>query len=246
MVNILKFIELNKNNIIKKLKEGIESITYVYKEESNYYCLKLFKKQINFSDHQINVSKEVLENKRKKIEIINEDPIFFDEVRPIALVYENGEFVGYIMELDYSKSASFFDKRKKKVEILKKYKEKIEKFNKKGIYVGDISENNILVFNNGIKLCDLDNIKIGDLGFDIQNYFQKRYFETYGNIEYIDRYTFNLFTISYLSKIIPSYIDNYLIEGKLPKPINSERNFQLIKQRNYIEDYFIDNLREYK
>ena len=63
-------------------------------------------------------------------------------------------------------------------------------------------------------------------------------------IENIDKYTFNLFTIGYLSRIVSDFIDNYLKEGKLPKPINSKRNLELIKDKNYTEDYFIDNLKK--
>ena len=46
--------------------------------------------------------------------------------------------------------------------------------------------------------------------------------------------------------IIRSAFDEngYLKEGKLPKPINSKRNLELIKDKNYTEDYFIDNLKK--
>ena len=182
--------------------------------------------------------------KEKKIEIINNDPLFSDEVRPISLVYENGMFLGYTMELENYKTAEVFDSRKKKIEILRKYKEKIEKFNEHGIYIGDISENNIFVTENGIKLCDLDNIRIGNLDFDLKNYFQREYLRSYKDIENIDKYTFNMFTIGYLSRIVSDFIDNYLKKGKLPRPINSKRNYELIKEKNYTEDYFIDNLKK--
>lgn len=240
----MKRIELNRNNIIKKIDEGMESIIYIYKDGSNICCIKLLKKYIELPTQKIEISEGTFENKRKKIEIINNDPLFSDEVRPISLVYENGMFLGYTMELENYKTADIFDSRKKKIEILKKYKEKIEKFNEHGIYIGDISENNIFVTENGIKLCDLDNIRIGNLDFDIKNCFQKEYLREYEGIENIDKYTFNLFTIGYLSKIVSVFVDSYLKEGKLPKPINSKRNLELIKDKNYTEDYFIDNLKK--
>ena len=206
---------------------------------------KIIKKiYIELPTQKIEIPEETFENKRKKIEIINNDPLFSDEVRPISLVYENGMFLGYTMELENYKTAEVFDSRKKKIEILRKYKEKIEKFNKHGIYIGDISENNIFITENGIKLCDLDNIRIGNLDFDIKNCFQKEYLREYEGIENIDKYTFNLFTIGYLSKIVSVFVDSYLKEGKLPKPINSKRNLELIKDKNYTEDYFIDNLKK--
>ena len=127
---------------------------------------------------------------------------------------------------------------------MKELQKKIEKFNEHGIYIGDISENNIFVTENGIKLCDLDNIRIGNLDFDIKNCFQKEYLRKYEGIENIDKYTFNLFTIGYLSKIVSVFVDSYLKDGKLPKPINSKRNLELIKDKNYTEDYFIDNLKK--
>lgn len=240
----MKRIELNRNNIIKKIDEGMESVIYIYKDGSNICCIKLLKKYIELPTQKIEIPEETFENKRKKIEIINNDPLFSDEVRPISLVYENGMFLGYTMELENYKTAEVFDSRKKKIEILRKYKEKIEKFNEHGIYIGDISENNIFITENGIKLCDLDNIRIGNLDFDIKNCFQKEYLRKYKDIENIDKYTFNLFTIGYLSKIVSVFIDSYLKEGKLPKPINSKRNLELIKDKNYTEDYFIDNLKK--
>lgn len=240
----MKRIELNRNNIINKIDEGMESVIYIYKDGSNICCIKLLKKYIELPTKKIEISEETFENKRKKIEIINNDSLFSDEVRPISLVYENGMFLGYTMELENYKTAEVFDSRKKKIEILRKYKEKIEKFNEHGIYIGDISENNIFVTENGIKLCDLDNIRIGNLDFDIKNCFQKEYLRKYEGIENIDKYTFNLFTIGYLSKIVSVFVDSYLKEGKLPKPINSKRNLELIKDKNYTEDYFIDNLKK--
>lgn len=240
----MKRIELNRNNIIKKIDEGMESVIYIYKDGSNICCIKLLKKYIELPTQKIEIPEETFENKRKKIEIINNDPLFSDEVRPISLVYENGIFLGYTMELENYKTAEVFDSRKKKIEILRKYKEKIEKFNEHGIYIGDISENNIFVTENGIKLCDLDNIKIGNLDFDIKNCFQKEYLRKYEGIENIDKYTFNLFTICYLSKTVSVFVNSYLKDGKLPRPINSNRNYELIKDKNYTEDYFIDNLKK--
>lgn len=240
----MKRIELNRNNIIKKIDEGMESVIYIYKDGSNVCCLKLLKKYIELSIQKIEIPEETFENKRKKIEIINNNPLFSDEVRPISLVYENGIFLGYTMELENYKTAEVFDSRKKKIEILRKYKEKIEKFNEHGIYIGDISENNIFVTENGIKLCDLDNIRIGNLDFDIKNCFQKEYLKSDEGIENIDKYTFNLFTICYLSKTVSVFVNSYLKKGKLPRPINSNRNYELIKDKNYTEDYFIDNLKK--
>ena len=240
----MKRIELNRNNIIKKIDEGMESVIYIYKDGSNICCIKLLKKYIELPTQKIEIPEETFENKRKKIEIINNDPLFSDEVRPISLVYENGMFLGYTMELENYKTAEVFDSRKKKIEILRKYKEKIEKFNEHGIYIGDIRENNIFVTENGIKLCDLDNIKIGNLDFDIKNCFQKEYLRKYEGIENIDKYTFNLFTICYLSKTVSVFVNSYLKKGKLPRPINSNRNYELIKDKNYTEDYFIDNLKK--
>ena len=129
-------------------------------------------------------------------------------------------------------------------QVLAKEEDIILSTNKYIVYIGDISENNIFVTENGIKLCDLDNIRIGNLDFDIKNCFQKEYLRKYKCIENIDKYTFNLFTIGYLSKIVSVFVDSYLKEEKLPKPINSKRNLELIKDKNYTEDYFIDNLKK--
>ena len=42
----MKRIELNRNNIIKKIDEGMESVIYIYKYGYNIFCIKLLKKYI--------------------------------------------------------------------------------------------------------------------------------------------------------------------------------------------------------
>lgn len=242
----MKEIELNRKYIIKKISSGIESNIYAYKINSNVYCLKLFKNEIDFCNYSIPTTNEILENKKNKLQIIHENSLFYNETYPISLVYENGQFAGYIMKLENNTTANIFSKTKNKIEILKKYKEKIEKFNKSGIYIGDISKRNIIITNEDVKLCDLDNIKIGKYDFDILSLFQNEYIRTYNNIENIDKYCFNLFSISFLAKIIPCFSFDYLRDNKLPKPINSKKNYQLLKEKKYSEEYFIDNIKEYK
>ncbi len=239
----MEIIEFNKNNIMGVLSSGIESIVYFYKVNDEIILLKLFRNEIKYEDHVINIDESVLENKRKKIVLINNDPLFKDEVKTNHLVVSNGKFVGYTEEPYGIGCLSYFDKRKDKVEILKKLKEKIINFNKNNIYIGDFKLENFLTDENGIKLCDLDNFKIKDLNFDVLSFLQQVYLKKYDIIDNIDKFCFNLFTIAYLGKIDIPYIFSYLKEDELPKPIDSKRNYELLLKREFTEDFFIDNIK---
>ena len=158
----MKYIEIDKSKIKKLYSDGVESNIYLYDLDGQTVLLKLLK------------DKSSLKNKEKKVNIIIDSDILKDEVNILASASINGQFVGYFMPLDleYTRTVSDFDKKRVKISALKQLRDKMERFNKNGIYIGDFNEKNILIDKeNNIKLCDLDNFKINDLDFDTPSTF---------------------------------------------------------------------------
>lgn len=242
-------INFNENNIIEVFNEGMESVLYYYRVNNDIILLKKFKTKLDFKEYIVDVPKSTLDNKRKKIELINERDYLVDEVKPLNLVYDKDEFIGYTISIDSIKTANEINSKRKKIYILKQLKDKIEKYNECGIYIGDISANNILVQSDGtIKLCDLDNFKIDDLDFDLLSTFQRIYRKKVNNDNNIDNYCFNMFTVAYLQNIYTPYVLYNLRNNGLKYPLNSKENKRIIDSlinldNNYQKKYLIDNLR---
>ncbi len=242
-------INFDENNVIKVFKEGMESVIYYYKVNNNIVLLKRFKTKLDFRGYSVDVPKSTFENKRKKVELICDSGYLVDEVRPLDLVFDNDEFIGYTIVLDSIKTANEINSRRKKIYILRQLKGKIEKYNECGIYIGDISPKNILVQDDGtIKLCDLDNFKIDNLDFDLLSIFQKTYRKNVSNDDNIDNYCFNMFTVAYLQNIYSPYVLYNLRVNGLKYPINSKENKCIVESLINLDDsyqkkYLIDNLR---
>lgn len=254
-------IIFNKNNIIKLFNYGIESEVFLYYDNDKVVALKLFNKYFELRSNEDKIlnknqdllspiTNEILENKRKKLELIYNNDLFKDEVQIKKLVFDkNDNFIGYTMKFENLKTSNNCMKKKYKIEQLKKLKEKIIKLNENGIYYGDFNKKNLLVNKNNIMLCDLDNIRIVDLDFDLKSVHVKEYEKVCKNIKYIDNYCFNLFTISYLYNIYYPYILEYLYQNSLPFRLNTKKNKDIYNKiirlkNNYNEtEFFIDNMK---
>ena len=240
----------NKNNIIKEYTEGIESHIYYYNNNGNIVFFKCFKNEIQIDkDETILITDDVLENKRKKIEIIKDSSCFSDEVDILDLVYDkDGRFIGYTMKIDSLTTAKDISKRKVKIDILKQLKDKVLKFNENNIYIGDFNHNNILICGDRIKLCDLDNFRIGNLDFDTKSLSQNTYLKKGGKIDNIDNYCYNLFTICYLGNIFNPYVWQYIRMNGLPRILDTKENRKYIDEmlrcKNKEKKYLIDNTRK--
>lgn len=246
----MKKIKFDKNNIISMYTTGMESIIYYYRCGLDIVFLKYFKKELQFSNHKKIVNNETLNNKRRKIELIPEIKEFRDEIQILDLVYdENDNFIGYTMKIDELKTANKISNKKLKIEILKQLKQKVEMFNENDIYIGDFNPKNIVITDNGIKLCDLDNFRIDELDFDLKSNHQQLYLEKCKNIKNIDNFSFNLFTISYIGNIYGPYLLDYIYKNRLPRKLNTKQNRVIIEELihindNYQKKYLIDNIRK--
>ncbi|MBP3634961.1 MAG: hypothetical protein J6J17_00680 [Bacilli bacterium] len=248
----MSVISFDKNSVISIYSTGIESIIYKYKYGSKIIFLKIFKKEIGSEKETIKiVDKDFLLNKQKKIEIIPKTNCLSNEVSILGPVIYNNEFIGYAMEIDerYLKTASYYDKRKIKIEVLKQLKNKIEIFNSNGVHIGDIKESNILLAKDGsIKLGDLDNYKIGNLDIDLPSIFVKEYRQRVSSDENLDNYCFNLFTIAYIEGIYLPYIKKYIRVEGVPKCLDTKENREIIDSMMHLDDtykkrYLIDYMK---
>lgn len=244
-------IMFNEKNIIKIYAEGMESTIYLYSYGTKLVFLKLFKRKIKIGNEIIRVSSETMNNKERKLELIPSLEAFDNEVLIMDSVYDDKEnFIGYTMSITTFKNATSITRTNEKIEILKLIKEKIEMFNKDGIYIGDFNPANILITDTGIMLCDLDNFRIGELDFDLISSFQHNYLQNCDKIDNIDNYCFNLFTICYLGKIYQPYVYDYLIEEGLPKKLDTKQNRIIANElidltNNYQKKYLIDNIKKF-
>lgn len=246
----MNIIEFNKEKIIRPFDKGVESVIYYYDKDDKIVLLKKFNDEIKLSDKTIKIDSDVLCNKEKKIEFIESSELFKDEVTILDKVYEEGNFKAYTMEKSELRETDCFMNRKNKIKILKLLKEKIETFNSNGIFLGDIQARNILSSKDSskIELCDLDNFRIGNLDFDTKSLFVNEFERKCSNKELVDCYSFNLFTICFLSKVFSPYVYGYLQYKGLPRILNTKENRDIVDSmlhldNSYQKRYLIDNIK---
>lgn len=243
-------IIFEKDNIQRKLNNGVEGDIYYYKRNNELVLLKVFRRNIMLDDEVRHVSDETIENKKNKLEIISESPLFSDEVKLYDLVYDGDDnLIGYTMKIEDLQTASDINSTRKRIEILKLVRDKLELFNKNNIYIGDFNQNNIIVTKDGIKLCDLDNIKIENYDFDLPNIFTLTYLKNFKTPSLVDNYSFNLESICYVGRIYEPYLLVNVRKNGLPRKINTEKNRilfrKILENKNYNNEYLIDNTRKF-
>ena len=110
----MKSIQIDKNKILSKLDNGIESIIYYYNNNGRIVLLKRFNDEIFIDDRFVPITQKTLSNKEKKIEIIKSSPLFNNEVKILDKAYEEDKFKGYTLEKSDLTVSSCFQKRKAK------------------------------------------------------------------------------------------------------------------------------------
>lgn len=237
----MKNFKIEPRNILETFRIEEESNTYIYNLNGKKVLLKLFT-----TDNE-----EKLESKRKKIEIMSENKAINDEMGNIGNAIFDGKIVGYFMPIDmeYVRPISEYDRRKDKIVVLKRLKEKVEKLNENGVFIGDFDKNDILInySKDNILLFNLDKCKIDGMDFDKKSENIDRFNEKCKNQGNIDSYTLNLFTIELLERIYKPYVVNYLISNELPKYLDTKVNRSIIREMNSLNDsyqkrYLIDDI----
>ena len=155
--------------------------------------------------------KNKLENKIHKIDLINKTKI--GAIKPINLVEVNGKTIGYTMPYlkDYHQiNPNKLTEEEKKI-ILRKLKSKLDIFHEEGIIYGDINNGNVLINDDlDVELCDIDNVSIKGLSFDVMSETGEEYLKKFDICENFDEYMFNLYAISIMHNINPIFILSYI------------------------------------
>jgi len=258
----MREIKISKKNIIasnvddvlglEEFSSGLEGIIYLYRD-SNYYdkdvLLKYIRPFKHFVEYDVNVSLDMMENKRKKIELITNMKCFENEIKILDAGYEFGEFRGFTMEKCPYNRINLFATTKTKIKYLKIIKEKLELFNANNVYIGDFNPTNFLTnrSQDKIKMCDLDNLKINDIDFDVKHRFVRVFNGKCNKKEYIDSFCFNLFTLALLNKYRNSYVLDNLDKCPLPKDFDNSKNREIIESmihldNSYKKKYILDNI----
>ena len=248
---------------------GAESVIYLYGDNKEV-LLKYFRDEKENKAQEkrdkldgeiprktLIIPEEDLKTKEKKVHLIPNKKSLKDEVQVLDAIYKGNDFKGYTMKREHLKymntlPESFkehFTIRKRKIAYLKLIKDKIEKLNSDGIFIGDFNEKNFLTDENitTVKLCDLDNLKIDDLNWDTEHKFVQTYKKSSANMDYVDSYAFNLFTIAFLNKIDLGWFNLYDVKS-LPKELSTNENYDILESlkdldSSYQPKYLIDNLR---
>lgn len=231
-------IIFDENYIVKKIGNGLESEVFLYYNKGSFEALKIFKREIHYkTDNGIvirKVTEEMLENKKRKIELLSKEPCLNNDLKITSLVYnKDSRFIGYTSK--YELTESFNDYSFKsfhiRLELLKKLKERINILNENGIYIGDfINLNNFAIKDGNVFLFDIDNYYVKGLDFDFDNMFINDYLKKNNDISNIDVYCFNYFSMAYADKRSINYIEDYLRIHGLPRRFKTEKNKSLLKE----------------
>lgn len=242
----MKNYKIELKNILGVYEKGEETTTFIYELNGRNVLLRTFN----------NLSEEYLNNKKRKLEIINSSDVLKKEMNNIGLATVDNKPVGYFIEInpEYICDISKFKRKNDKINIIKSLRNKLEILNENNIYIANFNKNDVLANDKASDtlLYNLDKFKYGDLDFD----------EKTKNIDYIrnldfsdkevDSYIFNSFTIEYLEGLCTGATSIYLANEGLPKVLDNKKNenIALTLRRpfkgNYIDGYLIDNLNKRK
>lgn len=232
-----EIITIKTKNKIKGAR-GQEGSIYFYRDEGKTFALKLFTA----------TNPNILENKEKKIMILNKKPLSEGILKPIKTVSNNDQIIGYTQQLIWPHQ-TFFDlktstKKTTKIEYLQQAKQLIEELHDNNIIHGDIRSFNLLVQNNKVKICDIDNCIVNDLNSDLDGWCKKLYKQKFGSIDSkLDIFCFNLVTIAVLKNIFDIYAINY-IKNSSPLYKDIYQIYQDMNNinSNYTGEYLIDHI----
>lgn len=223
----MKIINYNEDNIIKQIGEGIEGKVYLYKDGKSEVA---FKKFTNDKDILYNSN----DNKELKLIILKDEQTLKNDIKILDRVYHMGKFIGYTSVYEPYTPLSYLDSKSNKIAILKLIKDRYEELNKYGIYIGDFNNSNFCLEKNQIKLYDVDNFRIDNLDFNVTNPVMAEYMKKCKNIENIDYFCFNIFAISYLSKIESDLVVSGIGKENYPRFLKTKEVKEFM---NYLHNF---------
>lgn len=119
------------------------------------------------------------------------------------------------------------------------------------IIYGDISGSNILVFQNDVCFCDLDNVAYQGFDMDIMSNSLKEFTCNYGRIDQkAVSYMYNIFTIRQLcfldeNRLVEEYLETEQIPRELlPTPYRQIKEQMRVVTPQYEGHYLMDYVKE--
>ena len=160
--------EFNKIVNYQKINFGGEAI--ICESDNPYSLYKIF----NYKD----MPKYIGENKEKKINLLYDlKPKY--SIEPIQTISLNDVIIGYEMSTDFGlETYKTYELSPEELKyFLTKTKEILEYYSSIGIIYGDVNPRNILFDRDtgDIKFCDMDNISINGLPFDVMPFSLETY-----------------------------------------------------------------------
>lgn len=219
--------------------EGKESKIYKFKDDK---LLKLFKMDEGI-DTQNKLNKLLILSQLDIKENIFRDLVFVDDVL-------RGYTVDDLTKKGYKPTFCLEQKRKERLEILKKTLERLEEFHELGIIYGDITESNILYNGSNIIFCDMCNVNIGGYTFDMPNMYQRYYLNTINKIDSsLDNFMFNMHFIAYYLQEYYVYVYAFLNSTQLKGRLANDECKKIVHDilfldENYNGDLFINHLND--
>lgn len=219
---------------------GSEGQIYLYNDNGQKVAIKLFN----------TTNLNILENKEKKIILLNKLPLNENILKPIKTVSNNEQVIGYTQELIWPhhtfSELKILMLKKDKIDVLKQAKSLIENLHNNGIVHGDIRSLNLLSQDKKVKICDIDNCIIDGLNFDTYGWFTNDYNKNVKCIdERLDIFCFNLVTLALLKRIMDDTVyahmkDAYIFNKDIKKIYEEMLNLT----ENYNGEYLIDYINQ--
>lgn len=228
----MEITNFNKDNIIRKIDEGVEGIVYLYRDNGANVALKKF-----FDNPEIYNSND---NKELKIKILKNEQVLKNDIKLLNRVYSMGKFIGFTSVYEPYIPLSHLDSKQNKLVILKEIRDRYLELNSHDIYIGDFNVKNFCFKQGKIKLYDVDNYRIDDvdLDFNVVNPSMIEYMNKCGNIKNIDYFCFNWFALSLLSKV---EVDT-LLRGNynaLPRNLKNDEILDFFDDLRHIDDSYV-------
>lgn len=190
----MKIININdpKLKIINDgiTREGKEGIVHKCIYNGKLFALKIFK------------NKNVIGNKVKKIELLNNRFYDLDEiVTSEYLVENNGEIIACLMPFIFGLDGAKVNfPISTKISILKQLESLLKTAKYNNVVCGDLRKNMIVSPTGILFLIDHDNFKVDNYGIDVENVILQYYKQYVKEVDYVfDQYLFDLITLSFFS-----------------------------------------------
>lgn len=227
-------IEYKSLKLSKKIAEGRSANIYL---TSDGKILKMFKST------SFTFIKDREETLKALIDLDIEEVM-----KPKALVYYNGVFVGYIMDyLPNGKSLGDIKDSKcsfeEKIKIIKKIEEVMKKLHNKNIYICDLNADNILFDENeNVKIIDCDSFVIKKNVINTQ--VDKKFIDPFNKIvnEKTDLYAF---AVTSLELLLDTKIDKDSEYGDIEKLYSKNKNKFPVSFKTYFDTIFNSKNRLY-